>query len=55
MEEQRAEGGCGKGYSRPVMLIKVGVFGSGRCLIDGADEAVVVVVDGCCGCWVDES
>ena len=33
-------------YSRPVMLIEVGGCVGEKCLFDGADEAVVVVVDG---------
>lgn len=45
--KKRVEGAVGGGgYSRPVILIEVvGGFG-GRRLFDGADEAVVVVLDG---------
>ena len=47
MEQKRVEGAAGRGrYSRPVMLMSVVGGESGKWLFDGADEAVVVVVDG---------
>ena len=43
--EKRAESDCGRGgYSRPVILIEVVGGESGKCLFDGADEAVLVPV-----------